>query len=97
MTDDRKAEITKPKTGKPRGFAAMSSEKRREIAALGGKAVPPESRSFSKNRELARSAGHTGGLAVKAEDRAYSKDTELARRSGAVGGNSAQAIRRAKK
>ncbi|AYV48563.1 stress-induced protein [Caulobacter flavus] len=44
-----------------RGFAAMSPEKRRQIAAKGGAAVPPEKRSFSQNRDLAASAGRAGG------------------------------------
>lgn len=51
--------ITKPKSR--RGFAAMSVEKRTEIAARGGAAVPNEKRSFYKNRELAVSAGRKGG------------------------------------
>lgn len=44
-----------------RGFAAMSPDKRREIAAKGGAAVPAEKRSFSQNRDLAASAGRAGG------------------------------------
>lgn len=46
-----------------RGFAAMSPEKRREIAAKGGASVPAEKRSFSKSRDLARQAGRAGGSA----------------------------------
>jgi general stress protein YciG len=46
-----------------RGFAAMSPEKRREIAAKGGASVPAEKRSFSQNRDLAASAGRVGGSA----------------------------------
>jgi len=46
-----------------RGFAAMSPERRREIAAKGGAAVPAEKRSFSKSRDLARQAGRAGGSA----------------------------------
>ncbi len=53
---------------KPRGFAAMSLEKRREIASRGGRAVPAESRAFSTNRELAAAAGAKGGLATKKVD-----------------------------
>ena len=44
-----------------RGLAAMSPEKRREIARLGGKAVPSDKRGFSNNPELARRAGAIGG------------------------------------
>lgn len=46
---------------KPRGFAAISPERRREIAKLGGAAVPAEKRSFSKNPGLAASSGRLGG------------------------------------
>jgi len=50
------------KPGKSRrGFAAMSPEKRREIAAKGGASVPVEKRSFSINRDLAATAGSKGG------------------------------------
>lgn len=44
-----------------RGFAGMSPERRREIAAKGGSSIPPEKRSFSKNRDLAAWAGSKGG------------------------------------
>lgn len=39
----------------------MSPELQRKIAVLGGKAVKPEQRSFSTNRQLARDAGRKGG------------------------------------
>lgn len=51
MTDEPK---------KPRGFAAMDPERRREIAARGGAAVAPENRSFSKG-DTASKAGKIGG------------------------------------
>lgn len=44
-----------------RGFAVMSPERRREIAAKGGASVPAEKRSFSQDRNLAASAGRVGG------------------------------------
>jgi len=53
----------KPK--KPRGFAAMSPEKRAEIARLGGKAVPAEKRTFSVKEGLASKAGSKGGKAKR--------------------------------
>lgn len=43
------------------GFAAMSVEKRTEIARKGGGSVKPENRTYFKNRELAISAGRKGG------------------------------------
>lgn len=52
-------------TGKPvqkRGFAAMSIEKRTDLARKGGASVDPNNRSFSKNRDLAATAGRKGGF-----------------------------------
>jgi general stress protein YciG len=40
----------------------MTPERRREIATLGGKALRPDQRSFSQNRQLASEAGRKGGL-----------------------------------
>ncbi|MGZ9099975.1 MAG: KGG domain-containing protein [Brevundimonas sp.] len=54
---------SKPTTGpRPRGFAAMSLEMRRAIAAKGGASVAPERRTFSRDSELARAAGQKGGM-----------------------------------
>ena len=50
-----------------RGFASLSPERRVEIARKGGGSVPAEKRSFSQNRNLARTAGAKGG-AVKMAD-----------------------------
>ena len=46
-----------------RGFASMNQERQRQIASMGGKAVPDEKRSFSQNPELAAEAGRKGGQA----------------------------------
>ncbi len=54
MTDKPKAK---------RGFAAMSLEKRTELARKGGHAVKPENRSFSQSPDLASRAGRKGGEA----------------------------------
>jgi hypothetical protein len=54
-----------PKPRARRGFAAMSPERRREIARKGGASVPSEKRSFAKNRDLAKSAGSKGGTASR--------------------------------
>lgn len=48
---------------KKRGFALLSPERRREIAAKGGASVPEDKRSFYKDRALAASAGKKGGEA----------------------------------
>ena len=45
---------------KPRGFAAMDPEKRRQIARMGGKAVPAEKRYYA-NKAYASAAGFKGG------------------------------------
>lgn len=37
-------------------------EQRKAWASMGGKALRPEQRSFSQNRELASAAGRKGGL-----------------------------------
>ncbi len=65
-----------------RGFAAMTPERRKEIASRGGKAVPPEARAFSVSRELAEKAGRKGGLAVPSQKRAFSVDRSLAKKAG---------------
>ncbi len=44
-----------------RGFASMTLERRREVASMGGRAVPAENRSFARNRDLASDAGRRGG------------------------------------
>lgn len=54
-----KIEEVKPK--KLRGFAAMTPERRKEIAARGGRNVKPEYRKFYKDRDLAVEAGRKGG------------------------------------
>jgi len=49
-------------TGKSRrGFASMDRERQREIASKGGRSVPEEKRSFSRDRSLAAAAGRKGG------------------------------------
>ena len=50
----------------PRGFAAMSAERRREIARMGGASVPSEKRSFARDRNLATQAGRKGGESPRA-------------------------------
>ena len=46
-----------------RGFASMDPALQRAIASKGGRSVPPEERSFSKDRALAAEAGRKGGEA----------------------------------
>lgn len=58
-----------PTPKRPQGFAALSPERRQQVARLGGTAVNPANRSFSKSRDLAIEAGRKGGSVkrVKAE------------------------------
>lgn len=66
-----------PKEKKLRGFAAMSPERRREIAAKGGRSVEPQERSFSRVPGLAARAGRIGGEAKpKLKSGSSTKDTK---------------------
>ncbi len=78
---------------KKQGFASMSPERQREIAAMGGRAVPAEKRSFSQNRVLAAQAGTLGGQSVPAHKRTFN-DRELAKRAGQLGGSAVPAEKR---
>jgi general stress protein YciG len=53
-----------------KGFASLSPEARKEIAAIGGRSVPADRRAYSTNNTLAREAGRKGGLAFQAKRRA---------------------------
>ncbi|MFO0336290.1 MAG: general stress protein [Pseudomonadota bacterium] len=64
-----------------RGFASMDPAKQRAIASKGGQSVPPSERSFSKDPELAASAGRKGGMASHGSRAARA----AAARSGASG------------
>ena len=44
-----------------RGFANLTKERRREIARMGGRAVPNDRRSFSQNSATAKASGGKGG------------------------------------
>lgn len=56
-------DATPPKALK--GFAAMTPERRREIARKGGHSVPPDKRSFHTHAGLAAAAGTKGGMASR--------------------------------
>lgn len=66
----RVAEEKAPQEGQPRkkarrGFAAMSPEKQREIASLGGKAAHAKGTAHEFSPEEAREAGRKGGQAAQ--------------------------------
>jgi general stress protein YciG len=51
-----------------KGFAVLREtdpKRMKEIASLGGKAVPPAKRTFKTNPDLARIAGQKGGMTAK--------------------------------
>jgi len=76
-----------------RGFASMDPERRREIARMGGKSVPPEKRSFSQSSSLAVRAGRKGGQSVGPADRSFARDPSLASEAGAKGGRASRQAR----
>jgi uncharacterized protein len=71
-----------------RGFASMDQARQKEIASMGGKAVPDSKRSFSQNRRLAAEAGRKGGQSVPGSKRSFSQNRELAAQAGRKGGQS---------
>jgi uncharacterized protein len=78
-----------------RGFASMNAERQRQIASMGGKAVPDAKRSFSQNRRLAAEAGRKGGQSVPDEKRSFSQHPELAAEAGRKGGQASHSTGRA--
>jgi general stress protein YciG len=71
---------------KKRGFAAISRERQQEIAAMGGRAVPADRRSFAQDKSLASSAGKKGGKSLAPDKRSFSVDHDLAKAAGRKGG-----------
>ena len=57
--------ITEKYQGKPRGFASMSAEKRREVAAKGGRAAHALGRAHKWTHQEAVLAGRKGGTKSK--------------------------------
>ena len=81
-----------PKGIPSRGFASMSQERQRQIASMGGKAVPDSKRSFSQNRQLAAEAGRKGGQSVPDAKRSFSQNRRLAAEAGRKGGQASHHI-----
>lgn len=74
-------ELTTEQTSKPpRGLAAMTPERRREIAAMGGRAVHAQGKAHRYTPDEARAAGRKGGVIIS-QDREHM--AELGRRGGA--------------
>ena len=62
---------------KPRGFAGMEPEKRRQIASLGGRGVSNENRYYSINKDAAREAGRKGAATKQANYLARKASVEV--------------------
>jgi general stress protein YciG len=57
---------------------------------MGGKAVPAEMRSFSKDPLLAAKAGRKGGQSVDPAKRSFSVDSKLGSEAGIKGGHASR-------
>jgi len=57
--------MTDEPSKKPWGLAALSPEKRREIAAMGGRASQQSGKAYCWDSESARVAGRKGGKASR--------------------------------
>lgn len=64
-----------PRPKARRGFAAMSPEKQREIASLGGKAAQANGNAHRWTGEDAAAAGRKGGSASQASRRTATPET----------------------
>jgi len=71
---------------KLRGLAAMSPERRREIASKGGKATQEKGTGNRFTSESAKMAGVKGGKSAQASGKAHRFTTETAREAGIKGG-----------
>lgn len=71
---------------KLRGFAAMSPERQREIASMGGKAAHASGNAHEFTSEEAREAGRKGGQAAHQSGNAHQFTSDEAREAGRKGG-----------
>lgn len=81
-----------------RGFAAMSAERQRSIASMGGRAAHARGTAHAFTPDEARRAGAKGGRVAHARGTAHEFTSEEARAAGRKGGVSsarARAIARA--
>ncbi len=65
-----------PRKKARRGFAAMSPEKQKEIASLGGKAAHAKGTAHEFSPEEARQAGRKGGQAAQRARQATQEETK---------------------
>lgn len=69
-TQGRRASSTRRSSSRGRGFAGMSDQRQREIAAAGGRAAHKRGTAHEFSSSEARRAGHKGGEAVS-RDRSH--------------------------
>ena len=69
-----------------RGFAALSPERRRAIASLGGRAAHAKRVAYTFTPEAASASGMKGGRAVQAKGVGHGFTSEDAREAGRKGG-----------
>ncbi len=81
MSEQQAVEIDGSPKRRPRGFASLTPEQRREAARLGGLASQASGRAHRFTREEARAAGTKGGV-VASQDREHM--VEIGRRGGAA-------------
>lgn len=78
---------------RPRGFGAMSPERQRRIASLGGKAAHQKGTAHEFTPEEARHAGAKGGRAAHERGTAHEFTPEEARDAGRKGGQASSKAR----
>lgn len=76
-----------------RGFAAMSAERQRSIASMGGRAAHARGTAHAFTPEEARRAGAKGGRVAHARGTAHEFTSEEARAAGRKGGVSSARAR----
>ncbi len=76
-----------------RGFAAMSAERQRSIASMGGRAAHARGTAHAFTPEEARRAGAKGGRIAHARGTAHEFTSEEARAAGRKGGMSSARAR----
>ncbi|HVY65942.1 MAG TPA: KGG domain-containing protein [Gammaproteobacteria bacterium] len=74
--DGAAIELVPPRRKRRRGFAAMSPEKQRAIASLGGKRSHQTGRGHRWDHDAAVAAGRKGGKAASERRRAYLDGTQ---------------------
>ncbi|MBL8505954.1 MAG: stress-induced protein [Methylobacillus glycogenes] len=81
--------MVQQQTPAPRGFAAMSPQKQREIASMGGKAAHAKGTAHEFDSNSARLAGRKGGQAAHAKGTAHQFTSKEAQAAGRKGGRRA--------